>query len=304
MISRSTDIKAAMRSRQRGFLMNPCRFASQPEPVLGGLWSACSIKKLFASYSGYCLKARRSSDNATLDVGFSGGLLDTAVVAAWAGGSSVFVERWYDQTGAGNDFSQTDTTRQARIFNVSSYDGCLYFDGVNDGMQSVNSSGGPISAATVAAKAWSRNSTGGIIIMKSSDITTKNGFRIYGPYPDVNTAQLICSDDGDYFYTSWHSPMNMTNASPWAVRFDRSLSAANNSIAWPKAWKAGESKSITFNVNGNNREYGATSPAFTDSKYYIGSDATGASSVDANLQSILIYHQNKDSQISEIIESI
>lgn len=43
MISRSTDIKYALRSRQRGFLLNPYRFGGASNPGTGPLWNAMTL---------------------------------------------------------------------------------------------------------------------------------------------------------------------------------------------------------------------------------------------------------------------
>lgn len=50
------------------------------------------------SYTGYCLKVERMSDNTTLDVGFDGsGNLDTAAIAAFCGASDGRLHTWYNQ---------------------------------------------------------------------------------------------------------------------------------------------------------------------------------------------------------------
>jgi hypothetical protein len=61
---------------------------------------AYSTRLLSSSYSGYALKVRRSSDNSTQDIGFTGsGDLDTATLKTFIGSSDCFVQIWYDQSG-------------------------------------------------------------------------------------------------------------------------------------------------------------------------------------------------------------
>lgn len=309
MISRSTDISAALRSRQRGFLMNPYRFASQPEsePVLTDLWSACSIKKLFASYSGPCLKVRRSSDNATMNVGFSGGTLDTVSLLEWSGASSVFVERWYDQTASGNDFTQASFWWQPRVINAGVFDDCLWFDGVDDGMKTINSSG-VVSAITTFYKGLIRSNTTGAIIEKSTDPNQQNGFYILSLNNSGNNVLRIGvmnpGTGGAGNFTVWNATDSPTTSDAvWAIRYDRSLSTANNREAWRRVWRNGTEQNVSFVVTANT---GPTDTFFANNPYCIGSRGGGSTNVPAplNLKTLLIYHSNKDLQINEIAELI
>lgn len=58
-----------------------------------------SMFRIRQGYTGFCRRVERSSDNATLDVGFTaGGLYDIKKEREWAGSSTVYVIRWYNQT--------------------------------------------------------------------------------------------------------------------------------------------------------------------------------------------------------------
>ena len=51
-----------------------------------------------ATYSGYCLRIQRVSDNATQDIGFDGnGIVDVAAIASFCGASNGRIFFWYDQ---------------------------------------------------------------------------------------------------------------------------------------------------------------------------------------------------------------
>ena len=81
---------------------------------------AYSYKKLRAGYAGNCLRIRRSNDNAETDIGFGAdGYIDINAVDSFLPslGTNVFahVVRWYDQTGNGNDATQTLGTRQPLV---------------------------------------------------------------------------------------------------------------------------------------------------------------------------------------------
>jgi len=92
-----------------------------------------SYYKLFSSYTGYCVKVRRSSDDATQDFGFVDGYLDTASILAFCGAGSGYVHTWYNQYAAGNDAIQTTLANQPRIVNSGAFEvNGIYFGGSNN----------------------------------------------------------------------------------------------------------------------------------------------------------------------------
>ena len=103
--------------------------------------AAYSLRKLRADYSGSAIRVRRSSDNAELDIGFdSSGELDTTALLAHVGTGGTdngFIETWYDQSGSGNDATQTSTANQPQIVSSGSVftengKPAVKFDGSND----------------------------------------------------------------------------------------------------------------------------------------------------------------------------
>tara|TARA_Y100001963_G_scaffold20445_1_gene26145 strand:+ start:143 stop:1066 length:924 start_codon:yes stop_codon:yes gene_type:complete len=90
---------------------------------------AYSFRLLSSTYTGNCIRVRRSSDNAETDIGFSGNYLDeTALLAHTGTGGSDdgFITKWYDQSGAfvgtpsginDGDLAQSNTSYQPRIVN-------------------------------------------------------------------------------------------------------------------------------------------------------------------------------------------
>jgi len=76
---------------------------------------AYSLQKINKAYTGYCIKVRRSSDNTTLDVGFSGNALDTTTLMTFVGAGDGFVEIWYDQSGNARNAIQNTTALQPII---------------------------------------------------------------------------------------------------------------------------------------------------------------------------------------------
>jgi len=90
---------------------------------------AYSFRKLSSTYSGNCIRVRRSSDDAEADIGFDGNYLDESALLAHTGtggSDDGFITKWYDQSGAfvgtpsainDGDLAQPTTTNQPRIVN-------------------------------------------------------------------------------------------------------------------------------------------------------------------------------------------
>lgn len=97
---------------------------------------AYSVFKLSTFYSGYCLRVVRSSDFATLDVGYVNGVLDFSTILSFIGSNSGYVNRLYNPAN-GNTATQDVIGSMPRIVNsgvLETLNGnpALYFDGVDD----------------------------------------------------------------------------------------------------------------------------------------------------------------------------
>lgn len=82
------------------------------------LVAAWSNRKLSQSYLGNANQIRRSSDNATTDIGFSAGDYNTNALISHVGLNSGFINTWYDQSGNGRNLSQSTINLQPRIRNA------------------------------------------------------------------------------------------------------------------------------------------------------------------------------------------
>ena len=98
---------------------------------------AYSIRKLSSSYTGACMRIRRSSDNAEQNINFVSDYIDTASMLSFVGAGNGFVTKWYDQSGNANDSLQTTAAGQPQIISsgslvVSSVNGkpIIYQNGV------------------------------------------------------------------------------------------------------------------------------------------------------------------------------
>ena len=103
-----------------------------------------SLRQLSASATN-CVRVRRSSDNAELDIGFASGVVDSASILSFASGNVAVVTKWYDQSINGNDASiptavYQPTIASGGVIKVSAYNGqpAIFFDGANDRLHLLN----------------------------------------------------------------------------------------------------------------------------------------------------------------------
>lgn len=107
-------------------------------------YAAWSLRKLSTTYTGSAIDIRRD-DNVTSSIGFTAaGDLDTTTLLTFAGTSSVFVPRVYDQSGNGLHKIQPTASSQPTIvlsgsinYLPSSNKPCLIYDGTDDWMYSM-----------------------------------------------------------------------------------------------------------------------------------------------------------------------
>jgi hypothetical protein len=66
-------------------------------------YTAYSLRRLRAAYSGSAIRVKRSSDNAEQDIGFVGNDLDTASLLTFVGAGTGYIKTWYDQSGNGKN---------------------------------------------------------------------------------------------------------------------------------------------------------------------------------------------------------
>jgi len=89
---------------------------------VSGALLAFSVRKVRVNYTGKCMKIRRSSDDATQDIGFLNNLLDQSAISGFIGAGSAFVDTWYDQSGLGHNFVQATKANQPQVV-LNAWDG-------------------------------------------------------------------------------------------------------------------------------------------------------------------------------------
>lgn len=93
-----------------------------------GAFQCRSVKLERNAYSGALMSIRRSSDNAFKDfypdsnevLSMSSEDGSGTTLSSWIGASSGYIYIWYDQTGNGNNFMQSNTAYQPQIINAGS----------------------------------------------------------------------------------------------------------------------------------------------------------------------------------------
>jgi len=81
-----------------------------------GATAAYSLRKLKSSASR-AVRVREDSGNTETDIGFSGGTLDETALLNHCGSANGFVTKWYDQSGNGNEASNSNASKQPQIVN-------------------------------------------------------------------------------------------------------------------------------------------------------------------------------------------
>lgn len=133
-----------------------------------GAHFAYALKKLRAAYAGNVIEVRRSSDNTTQNIGFSGNLLDTASLLSFVGAGDGFIRTWYDQSGNGYNATQTTAANQPKIVSSGAYLSELQFDGSNDHLE----------LADAGAKAVFQNVTNGAVFVTTKSNSTTSIYNI------------------------------------------------------------------------------------------------------------------------------
>ena len=150
MLLYNTDQSANRENIEKDMALYSGAYQVEDAPLLdayGGAHAAYSLRKLNSDYTGAAIRIRRQGDHTEADIGFdSNGNLDEAAVLAHGNGTACYVKTWYDQSGNGNDATQSTNTQQPIILysqqTLPKIDGrvALRFDG-NDNAIPFDSTG-------------------------------------------------------------------------------------------------------------------------------------------------------------------
>jgi hypothetical protein len=180
-----------------------------------------------------------------------------------------FVETWYDQSGNGNDATQSVAASQPKIVDAGSLvSGGLEFDGVNDGLQWGTA---PITSTDSASSfivCTSGTTAGARTAMALSD-NTPNVNRWYSPWMASSAFYLAYGD-------------SVTKISLGAADTSKHLWSTTAGLTTTEAFKDGVTGGTTASVSG-------ISPLISDN---IGA-ANGGSRWDGTINEIIIYDSDQ-----------
>ena len=142
------------------------------------------FRLLDSDYAGNCIKVRRSSDDAELDIGFLNGYLDETALLTFAGAGDAFVVTWYDQSGNGNHATQATPANQPQIID----DGDFI---VLDGLRVINFNGTSHSLEADALAASFTGTNKPISIYSAAYMSTEKEANLIGFGNSATTAPYI-----------------------------------------------------------------------------------------------------------------
>lgn len=197
-------------------MMNSTGHPSFLLDMVPGAAAAYGLRRLRSAYNGPIINLRRSSDNAQSDFYASAaGDLETAAITAWLSGATGYVSTWYDQSGNGNNATQTTAADQSNI-QTNSLNGHAILASANDApfgstSGSVNFSG----AVSVSA-----------IVKATSAASTYLWTSVGAAYNSPGGPQLVYDGSGNIDFlthaadtiavattpTSWHNFLGTTPA--------------------------------------------------------------------------------------------
>ncbi|MCW3084548.1 MAG: hypothetical protein JWP12_1914 [Bacteroidetes bacterium] len=174
--------------------------------------AAYSLRRLSCSYAGNAIQVRRSSDNATQNIGFNAwGDLDTAALRTFVGANSAFVTIWYDQSGNARNATQAVTTLQPRIMNA----GVIERQG---GMPAIRWLGIGYALATASFTAYGSAACYNAVAKVNANTTTGynttvNKCTANFPAPlDLYNAQLVIGSGPSYTFFSMSQTFDVTQS--------------------------------------------------------------------------------------------
>jgi len=206
-----------------------------PQPV----W-AVSLRKLRAAYTGDAATVRRSSDNATANIGFIGEHLDTAALIAFVGAGNEFKATLFDQMSTGNNATQVTAGSQPR--------------GVLAGV--IDTLGGK---PTIVF-----NGTAAQMSM-TSDVTFAHAFVVARKASNTNFAQYVLGGTGQGLNFGGTFDANLANILILTPSGNL-VSAVNNTLPHQVSFRMGVAGAGRLRVDGVTQATGTTSASMVVSR--------------------------------------
>ena len=247
-----------------------------------------SIRKMI-SVATKSIKVRRSSDNATQDIGFVGSVLDTASLLAFCGAASGYIDTFYDQTGNGFNAVQATAANQPRIVNAGTYDGFVYFDGTNSWAKITALTGGTPQVG-MYAKMQSRSSVVQYFFESTTDYYNHAQAFIFYNDPTYGFGISATNASTAYHATAFGFIPTMTQVT---ALLNRALVYASEEAVWLNGLSQTGHSGAGADLSGNNGT----------ADMYIGKGYTSGNPAALNLDTVAFYN-NDTASIRASIESI
>lgn len=172
---------------------------------------AYSVRRLSSTYTGNLIRVRRSSDNTEQNIGYNANnVLDTVALLTFVGAGNGFVTTWYDQSGNGNNATQTTALNQPQIVSsgsllIANSKPCLTLSinnagftlgsTISVGASNYNSFVGKKDAAGNMLRALTSSTLDGYKLMNNYDnkyyIYAKAGSYLISNSADTTTSQIL-----------------------------------------------------------------------------------------------------------------
>jgi hypothetical protein len=210
-------------------------FRFGPGPLLDsfpGAQAAYSLRKLNSSYTGSCLTVRRSSDNATTNIGFYRYTIDTDAILRFVGSGNGFVTTWFDQSGNGVNISQGATSLQFNI--VTS--GSLHYEGNDVVLNAATNRSFTRGTSTVSLNSWTVYTKSRISLTAGSYIGGNFGVMIFssaGGYAFRNSTDSLYKIVGPYTTAYTKLQMKRTGDTGALQGYSNGVSTGTNSTTLP-----------------------------------------------------------------------
>lgn len=215
-----------------------------------------------SSSSVYAIRVRRDSDNAQLDIPFSGNFIDLVILLSFVGSANGFITAFYNQGTAGStyDATQVNTANQLQIIvsGVLNTTVSGIISAVNNGLGCGYDLANPISFVTSEQSSFfiferfaTNNENVGLGNNSGSGFI-HNGWISTGAYQSINAPALgtDSSSTGDYISTVIRDNSNLTSMFRNQVEVSGSPSTISATTSYTQILKR-----LTTGFRGNFMEY-------------------------------------------------
>jgi len=253
-----------------------------------GATAAYSLRKLKSSATK-AVRVREDSGNTETDIGFSGAILDETALLNHVGSNNGFVTKWYDQSGNGNDASQSTASEQPQIVSggtVVQENGqpALLFGGNGDNL--------------------SLNPQNQLRLLKSGNYHTF--FTVQKPKTSPDNESIFRIEDEYAILVR----SNGSTASPFYGTFGANTGTLSggddmsNQTILSVNWDSGTGGELFVNGSGFGFQNITDTSPKSINNFFIGNNKSGGAPFGGTIQEVVIYESDKSNSQSQIETNI